>query len=67
MEEVANLSLERFAVMGDLPTYEQMLSQALLAERSMVLQLRNKKIISDDVLRRIQRDLDLAELRLNQS
>lgn len=51
----------------NLPTYEQMLSQALLAERSMVLQLRNKKIISDDVLRRIQRDLDLAELKLNQS
>jgi len=47
------------------PTYEQMLSEALLAERSMVLQLRNEQIISDSVLRRIQRDLDLAELRLN--
>jgi len=47
------------------PTYEQMLSEVLLAERNMILQLRNKQIISDDVLRRIQRDLDLAELRLN--
>jgi CPA1 family monovalent cation:H+ antiporter len=45
--------------------YEQLLSEALLAERRMILQLRNEEVISDDVLRRIQRDLDLAELRLH--
>ena len=47
------------------PTYDQMLSEALLAERRMILQLRNERVINDEVLRRIQRDLDLAELRLN--
>jgi CPA1 family monovalent cation:H+ antiporter len=36
--------------------YEQLLSEALLAERRMILQLRNEKIINDEVLRRIQRD-----------
>jgi hypothetical protein len=30
----------------------------------MILQLRNEQVINDEVLRRIQRDLDLAELRL---
>jgi monovalent cation/hydrogen antiporter len=44
--------------------YEQLLSEALLAERRMILQLRNENVINDEVLRRIQRDLDLAELRL---
>jgi len=48
-------------------TYEQLLSEALLAERRMILQLRNEQVINDEVLRRIQRDLDLAELRLNRT
>ena len=48
-------------------TYEQLLSEALLAERSMILQLRNEHVINDEVLRRIQRDLDLAELRLTRT
>jgi hypothetical protein len=47
--------------------YEQLLSEALLAERRMILQLRNEQVISDEVLRRIQRDLDLAELRLTRT
>ncbi|HTB83699.1 MAG TPA: Na+/H+ antiporter [Candidatus Sulfotelmatobacter sp.] len=47
--------------------YEQLLSEALLAERRMILQLRNEKVINDEVLRRIQRDLDLAELRLTRT
>jgi hypothetical protein len=29
----------------------------------MILELRNEQVINDEVLRRIQRDLDLAELR----
>ncbi len=48
-------------------TYEQLLSEALLAERRMILQLRNEQVINDEVLRRIQRDLDLAELRLKRA
>ena len=47
--------------------YEQLLSEALLAERRMILQLRNEQVINDEVLRRVQRDLDLAELRLNRT
>ena len=45
--------------------YERLLSEALLAERRTILQLRNEQVINDEVLRRIQRDLDLAELQLN--
>ena len=48
-------------------TYDQLLSETLLAERRMILQLRNEQVISDEVLRRIQRDLDLAELRLRRA
>ena len=33
----------------------------------MILQLRNEKFINDEVLRRMQRDLDLAELWLTRS
>jgi hypothetical protein len=44
--------------------YEQLLSEALLAERRMILQPRNEQVINDEVLRCIQWDLDLAELRL---
>ena len=47
--------------------YEQLLSEALLAEWRMVLQLRNEQVVNDEVLRRVQRDLDLAELRLNRT
>lgn len=43
----------------------QRLRQELLsAERSMVVRLRNQGIIGDQVLTRIQRDLDLEEVRL---
>jgi hypothetical protein len=33
-------------------------------ERHTILHLRNENVISDEVLRRIQRDIDLAEARL---
>ena len=41
-------------------------STLLQVERKMILQLRNEQVINDDVLRRIQRDIDLAEARLQQ-
>jgi CPA1 family monovalent cation:H+ antiporter len=44
--------------------YENLQQDALLVERQTILQLRNERVINDDVLRRIQRDLDLAEARL---
>jgi CPA1 family monovalent cation:H+ antiporter len=66
--------LEALAGTGEAPSgspkttsYEELLFEALLAERRMILQLRNEHVINDEVLRRIQRDLDLAELRLNRS
>ena len=44
--------------------YEQLSHEALLVERKTILRLRNERVINDEVLRRIQRDLDLAEARL---
>src|SRR3989449_3583884 len=46
--------------------YEHLSFQALHVERRIILQLRNEGVISDEVLRRIQRDIDLAEARLRQ-
>ncbi len=45
--------------------YERLSHQALLQERRTILELRNRGVISDEVLRRIQRDIDLAEARLH--
>ena len=47
--------------------YEQVLHETLVVERKTILQLRNERVINDEVLRRIQRDIDLAEARLGQS
>ena len=44
--------------------YQQLSHAVLLVERKTIIQLRNERVISDEVLRRIQRDLDLAEARL---
>jgi CPA1 family monovalent cation:H+ antiporter len=44
--------------------YEQLSHEALEVERRTIIELRNELRISDDVLRRIQRDIDLAEVRL---
>jgi hypothetical protein len=38
----------------------------LQTERDTVIQLRNEREINDQALRRIQRDIDLAEARLAQ-
>jgi CPA1 family monovalent cation:H+ antiporter len=46
--------------------YERLSYEALQQERETILELRNQDVISDEVLRRIQRDIDLAEARLRQ-
>jgi CPA1 family monovalent cation:H+ antiporter len=44
--------------------YERLSHEALQVERRTIIKLRNNDVISDEVLRRIQRDIDLAEARL---
>ena len=44
--------------------YERLSQEALQEERKTILQLRNDSAISDEGLREIQRDIDLAEARL---
>jgi CPA1 family monovalent cation:H+ antiporter len=44
--------------------YERLSAEALRVEREVILRLRNQSIINDEVLRRIQRDIDLAEARI---
>jgi CPA1 family monovalent cation:H+ antiporter len=44
--------------------FEELARVALETERDTVIALRNEETINDEVLRRIQRDIDLAEARL---
>jgi CPA1 family monovalent cation:H+ antiporter len=44
--------------------YVKLQQESLRVERKTILQLRNERAINDQVLRHIQRDLDLAEARL---
>jgi monovalent cation/hydrogen antiporter len=44
--------------------YERLSREGLKQERDTILELRNKDVINDEVLRRIQQDIDLAEARL---
>jgi CPA1 family monovalent cation:H+ antiporter len=46
------------------PDFEQLARDALRIERDTIIQLRNEEAISDQALHRIQRDIDLAEARL---
>ena len=46
--------------------YERLSEEALSQERETILQLRNQNAINDEVHRRIQRDIDLAEARLRE-
>jgi CPA1 family monovalent cation:H+ antiporter len=46
--------------------YERLSREGLKQERETILKLRNKDVINDEVLRRIQQDIDLAEARLQQ-
>jgi CPA1 family monovalent cation:H+ antiporter len=47
------------------PDFESLARAALQTERETVLNLRNDEVINDQALRRIQRDIDLAEARLH--
>src|SRR5258708_6317934 len=44
--------------------YEELLREALRVERPTFLELRNERVINEEVKRRIQRDIDLAGARL---
>ncbi len=44
--------------------FARLSQEAINTERQTILQLRNRREINDDALRRIQRDIDLAETRL---
>jgi hypothetical protein len=44
--------------------FEELAREALETERDTVMTLRNDEAINDEVLRHIQRDIDLAEARL---
>jgi CPA1 family monovalent cation:H+ antiporter len=46
--------------------YQRLSREALQLERRAIIQLRNAGTINDEVLRRIVRDIDLAEARLKQ-
>jgi hypothetical protein len=46
--------------------FEALAREVLQTERDTVIQLRNEEAINDQALRRIQRDIDLAEARLQQ-
>jgi CPA1 family monovalent cation:H+ antiporter len=46
--------------------FEELAREVLQTERDTVIQLRNEEAINDQALRRIQRDIDLAEARLHQ-
>ncbi len=46
------------------PIYQRLQHGALQIERQTIISLRNSQQINDEALRRIQRDLDLAEARL---
>lgn len=47
------------------PQYQRLQHEALRVERKTIIRLRNDHVINDEALRRIQRDLDLAEARLS--
>jgi len=47
------------------PGFDDLEREALTIERRMIIALRNEGAINDDALRGIQRDLDLAEARLD--
>jgi Na+/H+ antiporter len=49
------------------PQYQRLQQRALSVERETIIRLRNQQVINDEALRRIQRDLDLAEARLTEA
>ena len=49
------------------PDFEELAREMLRTERDTVIALRNEEAINDQALRRIQRDIDLAEARLRRT
>jgi hypothetical protein len=47
------------------PSFQRLQQDALDVERRTIIQLRDEYVINDEVLRRIQLDLDHAEARLH--
>ena len=47
------------------PSYQRLQQDALDVERRTIIQLRDEYVINDEVLRRIQSDIDHAEARLH--
>ena len=48
----------------ELLEHRQIRVDVLMAEREALLALRDRGAISDDIFRRVERDLDLEELRM---
>ncbi len=46
--------------------YQRLMHEVIAAEREAILDLRNRGQITDEVMRRVERDLDLEETRLDQ-
>ncbi len=44
--------------------YQRLKRELISAERHTIIELRNEGVINDEVMRKIQHDLDLEELRL---
>ena len=64
LEVCANVGGDRANVMVA-PSYERLQQDALDVERRTIIRLRDEFVINDEVLRRIQVDLDHAEARLH--
>jgi CPA1 family monovalent cation:H+ antiporter len=44
--------------------YQRLMRQVIEAQRAAIVRMRNERLISADVMRRVERDLDLEETRL---
>ncbi len=47
-------------------SYQRVMRELLAAEQTALLALRNARVIDDNVMQRVQRDLDLETARLDQ-
>jgi len=64
LDACAGSSAEKRGTHPPTSLYQRLEQEALTVERRTIIQLRDEYVINDEVLRRIQRDLDLAEARL---
>jgi len=67
LDACGDCSPEKGGAHPAVPLYQRLEQEALTVERRTIIQLRDEYVINDEVLRRIQRDLDLAEARLKLS